>query len=69
MCMTRPRQRGFTLVELIIFIVVVSTALAEAPSTYYSWQVIMPARYYTREEGEIGKSPAAPATIRHDPAT
>ena len=28
MCMTRPRQRGFTLVELIIFIVVVGAGLA-----------------------------------------
>lgn len=28
MCMTKPRQRGFTLIELIIFIVVVSAGLA-----------------------------------------
>lgn len=28
MCMTSPRQRGFTLIELIIFIVVVAAGLA-----------------------------------------
>ena len=28
MCMTKPRQRGFTLIELIIFIVVVGAGLA-----------------------------------------
>ena len=28
MCMTKPRQRGFTLIELIIFIVVVSAGMA-----------------------------------------
>jgi MSHA pilin protein MshD len=28
MCMTRPGQRGFTLIELIIFIVVISAGLA-----------------------------------------
>ena len=28
MCMTRPRQRGFTLIELIIFIVVVGAGVA-----------------------------------------
>ena len=28
MCMTDPRQRGFTLIELVIFIVVVSAGLA-----------------------------------------
>jgi hypothetical protein len=32
----------------------VSTSLAESPSTFYSWEVIMPMRYYTREEGDIG---------------
>ncbi len=32
----------------------VSTVLAQTPSTFYAWDVIMPARYYTREEGEIG---------------
>jgi hypothetical protein len=32
----------------------VCTVLAESPSTFYSWRVIMPARYYTREEGDIG---------------
>lgn len=31
-----------------------STAVAQAPSTYYSWVVTMPMRYYTREEGDIG---------------
>jgi len=28
MCMTKPRQRGFTLIELIIFIVVIGVGLA-----------------------------------------
>jgi hypothetical protein len=32
----------------------VSTVLAESPSTFYGWDVIMTARYYTREDGEIG---------------
>lgn len=32
----------------------ISTVLAESPSTYYGWDVVMPARYYTRTEGEIG---------------
>lgn len=32
----------------------VSTVLAESPSTFYSWTVTMPVRYYTREEGDLG---------------
>ncbi len=32
----------------------VSTVLAESPSTFYGWDVVMPVRYYTREEGDIG---------------
>jgi hypothetical protein len=31
-----------------------STVLAQAPSTYYGWQVTMPLRYYTRSEGAVG---------------
>jgi hypothetical protein len=30
-----------------------STELAQSPSTFYSWQVVMPMRYYTRVEGEV----------------
>jgi hypothetical protein len=33
-----------------------STVMAQTPSTPYSWDVIMPARYYTREEGEEGQN-------------
>ena len=32
----------------------VSTVLAQTPATFYSAEVVMPMRYYTREEGEIG---------------
>ena len=31
-----------------------STSIAETPSTPYSWNFTMPARYYTRTEGEVG---------------
>lgn len=31
-----------------------STSVAETPSTFYSWVFAMPARYYTRTEGDIG---------------
>ena len=31
-----------------------STVLAQSPSTYYSWEIIMPMRYYTRSDGESG---------------
>ena len=33
-----------------------STVIAQTPSTPYSWDVILPARYYTREEGEEGQN-------------
>lgn len=33
-----------------------STELAESPSTFYSWQFAMPARWYTRTEGESGQN-------------
>ena len=32
----------------------ISKVLAQGPGTYYSWDVVMPMRYYTRSEGEIG---------------
>jgi hypothetical protein len=32
----------------------VSKVLAESPSTYFAWDWLMPMRYYTREEGDIG---------------
>lgn len=31
-----------------------STAVAQTPSTFYSWIMTMPCRYYTRTEGEEG---------------
>jgi hypothetical protein len=33
-----------------------STVPAETPSTFYSWEVVIPMRYYTRTEGEIGQN-------------
>src|SRR4029077_14255273 len=33
-----------------------STALAESPSTFYGWDVVIPMRYYTRTEGEVGQN-------------
>jgi hypothetical protein len=33
-----------------------STVVAQDPSTYYSWVVDMPMRYYTRTEGEVGQN-------------
>ena len=36
-----------------------STVLAEtSPPTPYSWDIVMPMRYYTREEGEVGGNTA-----------
>ena len=32
----------------------ISTVVAETPSTYYAWEFALPARYYTRTEGESG---------------
>lgn len=32
----------------------VSKVLAQSPSTFNSWDVVIPMRYYTREEGDIG---------------
>ncbi len=32
----------------------ISTVIAEEPSTFYAWDLIMPMRYYTRAEGEVG---------------
>jgi hypothetical protein len=37
-------------------LVATSTVLAQAPSTYYGWQVTMPMRYYTRAEGAVGSN-------------
>ena len=34
----------------------ISTVVAQTPSTFYEWTVDMPARYYTREEGEEGQN-------------
>lgn len=31
-----------------------SLAVAQTPSTFYSWEMIMPMRYRTREEGAVG---------------
>ena len=31
-----------------------STEIAQTPSTFYSWVFAMPARYYTRTEGDVG---------------
>ncbi len=31
----------------------VSTVLADDPTTFYEWNVVMPMRYYTRVEGEV----------------
>ncbi len=33
-----------------------SKVLAEGPGTYNSWQLTLPARYYTRGDGEIGNN-------------
>jgi hypothetical protein len=33
-----------------------STVPAETPSTFYSWEIVLPARYYTRTEGESGQN-------------
>ena len=33
-----------------------STVVAESPSTYYGWDIALPARYYTRTEGESSQN-------------
>jgi len=40
----------------------ISTVLAQSPSTFYSWDIVMPMRYYTRAEGEIGGNTAVVLT-------
>ncbi len=41
-------------VNRYIRIVATSKVLAQTPSTFYTWTLTMPMRYYTREHGEIG---------------
>jgi hypothetical protein len=41
-------------VDRYIRFVFTSTAVAETPSTFYSWTVTAPCRYYTRTEGDEG---------------
>lgn len=41
-------------VDRYIRLVFLSKVLAQSPSTYYGWTVTLPARYYTRQEGEQG---------------
>lgn len=41
-------------VDRYIRLTFTSTALAQSPSTFYSWTTTLPARYYTRTEGESG---------------
>lgn len=46
-----------------------STVVAETPSTFYSWDIRMPARYYTRTDSEIGGNSTVVLTARafYDP--
>jgi hypothetical protein len=43
-----------TAVTRYVRLLFVSTALAQAPSTFYGWTLTMPLRYYTREDGNEG---------------
>ncbi len=49
----------------------VSTELAESPTTFYEWDVVMPMRYYTRTEGEVDGNTVIVLTAHafYDPAT
>ena len=41
-----------------------STAVAQTPSTFYSWRISCPLRYYTRADGEIGQNTTITLTGR-----
>jgi len=41
-------------VNRYVSLVFTSTAVAQTPSTFYSWTFSMPMRYYTRTEGAVG---------------
>lgn len=58
-----------TAVNRFVRLTFTSTALAESPSTYYSWTTTFPMRYYTRTEGEIGGNTTVVLTGRafYDP--
>src|SRR4029077_17714448 len=49
----------------------VSTELADDPSTFYEWDVVMPMRYYTRTEGEVDGNTVIVLTAHafYDPST
>ena len=51
-------------VDRYIRLVFVSKVLAQSPSTDYGWTVTMPARYYTRTEGEQGGNSTVVLTAR-----
>jgi len=53
-----------TAVDRYVSLEFTSKVLAQTPSTYYSWRISNPLRYYTRADGEIGQNTTITLTGR-----